>query len=63
MSQTSPAMPILVGTQLVDFRKGFDGLETICRQQLQQLYANRRSGRLPYTQQSTNVVSALQVGG
>jgi transposase len=36
MIQTSPSMRILVAIEPVDFRKGMDGLASVCRQKLQQ---------------------------
>ena len=36
MLQISPTTRIFVCNQLVDFRKGIDGLATICRNQLNQ---------------------------
>src|SRR3990172_1829630 len=36
MLQISPSMRIFVCTQLVDFRKGIDGLAAVCRNKLNQ---------------------------
>jgi transposase len=51
MIQVTPHMRILVAVEPADFRKGIDGLATICREQLQQdpfrgilfVFRNRRA--------------------